>query len=440
MGDSHVGLQARLMSQALRKITSALNQSKTTAIFINQLREKIGVMFGSPETTTGGRALEFLRLGAPRHPPDRDAQGRHRRGRQPHPRQGRQEQGRAAVQAGGVRHPLRPGHQPRGRPDRHGRGARFVRKAGAWYTYEGDQLGQGKENARNFLKDNPDLANEIEEKILEKLGVGAPPGRRGGSPAGGQRRHRAAEGAAKPGDRCGQPRPRRPRPRRPRARRDTSYGVAGRPGRSGPGAAPECRVPERRAPDRRAPERRSPRNGGCRRTRSTGTPASGEPTRRVRLRSGCHGLSAYPLPLPVLRALGLLHDGAPGRDPAEPARCAAEAGSPRGTETAWAVPDSLSTSWTWFCPKARPWPVASSLVRSTPSFSSSVRQPSMGSRTASECSVRAPAAVVNAPNESAWSCQPVPVPGGQPISHASLPPGPSAGSRCALPGRGGARR
>ncbi|GGW09329.1 hypothetical protein GCM10010230_58400 [Streptomyces narbonensis] len=109
MGDSHVGLQARLMSQALRKITSALNQSKTTAIFINQLREKIGVMFGSPETTTGGR----------------DPQGRHGRGRQPHPRQGRQEQGRAPLQAGRVRHPLRPGHQPRGRPDRHGRGARL---------------------------------------------------------------------------------------------------------------------------------------------------------------------------------------------------------------------------------------------------------------------------------------------------------------------------
>ena len=107
MGDSHVGLQARLMCQALRKITGALSNTNTTAIFINQLREKIGVMFGSPGDHHGWQGAEVLRLGPARRPPDRDPQGRHRRGRQPHPGQGRQEQGGAAVQAGRVRHPLR---------------------------------------------------------------------------------------------------------------------------------------------------------------------------------------------------------------------------------------------------------------------------------------------------------------------------------------------
>ena len=128
MGDSHVGLQARLMSQALRKITGALNQTGTTAIFINQLREKIGVMFGSPETTRCGerpvdrwQGSEVLRLGSTGRSPHRDPQGRLGRGGQPHSGQGRQKQGLAAVQAGRVRHPLWPRHLPRGRPDRHGR-------------------------------------------------------------------------------------------------------------------------------------------------------------------------------------------------------------------------------------------------------------------------------------------------------------------------------
>lgn len=172
MGDSHVGLQARLMSQALRKITSALNQSKTTAIFINQLREKIGVMFGSPETTTGGRALKFyasVRLDIRRIETLKD--GTDAVGNRT----------RVKVVKNKVAPPFKQaefdilyGHgisREGGLIDmgvEHG----FVRKAGAWYTYEGDQLGQGKENARNFLKDNPDLANEIEKKILEKLGVG----------------------------------------------------------------------------------------------------------------------------------------------------------------------------------------------------------------------------------------------------------------------------
>ncbi|MFI8293909.1 recombinase RecA [Streptomyces sp. NPDC085614] len=175
MGDSHVGLQARLMSQALRKITSALNQSKTTAIFINQLREKIGVMFGSPETTTGGRALKFyasVRLDIRRIETLKDgtdAVGNRTRVKvvknkvAPPFKQAEFDilYGQGISREGGL---IDMGVE-------HG----FVRKAGAWYTYEGDQLGQGKENARNFLKDNPDLADEIERKIKEKLGVGVRP-------------------------------------------------------------------------------------------------------------------------------------------------------------------------------------------------------------------------------------------------------------------------
>ncbi|MFD6416714.1 recombinase RecA [Streptomyces sp. NPDC060194] len=176
MGDSHVGLQARLMSQALRKITSALNQSKTTAIFINQLREKIGVMFGSPETTTGGRALKFyasVRLDIRRIETLKDgtdAVGNRTRVKvvknkvAPPFKQAEFDilYGQGISREGGL---IDMGVE-------HG----FVRKAGAWYTYEGDQLGQGKENARNFLKDNPDLADEIEKKIKTKLGVGVRPG------------------------------------------------------------------------------------------------------------------------------------------------------------------------------------------------------------------------------------------------------------------------
>jgi recombination protein RecA len=175
MGDSHVGLQARLMSQALRKITSALNQSKTTAIFINQLREKIGVMFGSPETTTGGRALKFyasVRLDIRRIETLKD---------------GTEAVGnRTRVKV--VKNKVAPPFKQAEFDILYGQGISregglidmgvehgFVRKAGAWYTYEGDQLGQGKENARNFLKDNPDLADEIERKIKEKLGVGVRP-------------------------------------------------------------------------------------------------------------------------------------------------------------------------------------------------------------------------------------------------------------------------
>ncbi|MAS55108.1 MAG: DNA recombination/repair protein RecA, partial [Pimelobacter sp.] len=171
MGDSHVGLQARLMSQALRKMTSALNQAGTTAIFINQLREKIGVMFGSPETTTGGRALKFyssVRLDVRRIETLKD--GTDMVGN------------RTRVKV--VKNKVAPPFKQAEFDIMYGKGisregglidvgveAGLVRKAGAWYTYEGDQLGQGKENARTFLKDNPDLANELEKKILETLGV-----------------------------------------------------------------------------------------------------------------------------------------------------------------------------------------------------------------------------------------------------------------------------
>ncbi|MET9519104.1 recombinase RecA [Streptomyces sp. NPDC002994] len=182
MGDSHVGLQARLMSQALRKITGALHQSQTTAIFINQLREKIGVMFGSPETTTGGRALKFyasVRLDIRRIETLKDgtdAVGNRTRVKvvknkvAPPFKQAEFDilYGQGISREGGL---IDMGVE-------HG----FVRKAGAWYTYEGDQLGQGKENARNFLKDNPDLADEIEKKIKEKLGVGVKPVAPGAEP------------------------------------------------------------------------------------------------------------------------------------------------------------------------------------------------------------------------------------------------------------------
>ncbi len=172
MGDSHMGLQARLMSQALRKITGALAQSGTTAIFINQLREKIGVMFGTPETTTGGRALKFyssVRLDVRRVESLKD--GADVVGNKT----------RVKVVKNKVAPPFKQaefdilygeGISREGSLIDMGVEHGIIRKAGAWYTYDGDQLGQGKENARNFLKDNPDLARDIEVKIKAKLGVG----------------------------------------------------------------------------------------------------------------------------------------------------------------------------------------------------------------------------------------------------------------------------
>ena len=173
MGDSHVGLQARLMSQALRKLTGALSQTKTTAIFINQLREKVGVMFGSPETTSGGRALKFyasVRLDVRRIETLKD-------GTDPVGNRVR-----IKVAKNKVAPPFKQcdvdlifgvGISREGGLIDMGVDHGIVRKSGAWYTYEGDQLGQGKENARSFLRDNPDLADEIEKKIKEKLGIGA---------------------------------------------------------------------------------------------------------------------------------------------------------------------------------------------------------------------------------------------------------------------------
>ena len=165
MGDSHMGLQARLMSQALRKITGALHQSKTTAIFINQLREKIGVFFGSPETTTGGKALKFyasIRLDIRRIETLKDGQ--------------EAVGNRTRVKV--VKNKMAPPFKQAEFDILYGVGISregslldlgveigIVKKSGSWYTYEGDQLGQGKENSRNFLLDNPDLANDIESKI-----------------------------------------------------------------------------------------------------------------------------------------------------------------------------------------------------------------------------------------------------------------------------------
>jgi recombination protein RecA len=173
MGDSHVGLQARLMSQALRKMAGALSQTGTTAIFINQLREKIGVMFGSPETTTGGKALKFyssVRLDI----------------RRIETLKGGTEAVGNRTRVKVVKNKMAPPFKQAEFDILYGEGisregslidmgvdAGIVKKSGAWYTYEGDQLGQGKENSRAFLRDNPDLANEIEKRLKETYGVGA---------------------------------------------------------------------------------------------------------------------------------------------------------------------------------------------------------------------------------------------------------------------------
>jgi recombination protein RecA len=172
MGDSHVGLQARLMSQALRKMTGALSGANTTAIFINQLREKIGVMFGSPETTTGGRALKFyssIRLDVRRIETLKDGQ--------------EMVGNRTRVKV--VKNKVAPPFKQAEFDILYGHGISregslidlgvevgIIRKAGAWFTYDTDQLGQGRENARNYLRANPDLANELEKKIKELMNIG----------------------------------------------------------------------------------------------------------------------------------------------------------------------------------------------------------------------------------------------------------------------------
>jgi len=181
MGDSHVGLQARLMSQALRKMTGALSGAGTTAIFINQLREKIGVMFGNPETTTGGRALKFyssVRLDVRRIETLKD--GTDMVGNRT----------RVKVVKNKVAPPFKQaefdiiygeGISREGSLLDMGVETGIVRKAGAWFTYGSDQLGQGKENGRKFLKTHPEVAQELEDKIKGKMGLG--PKTEGAEPA-----------------------------------------------------------------------------------------------------------------------------------------------------------------------------------------------------------------------------------------------------------------
>jgi recombination protein RecA len=172
MGDAHVGLQARLMSQALRKLTGNLSKSKTICIFINQLREKIGVMFGSPETTPGGRALKFyssVRIDVRRIESIKD--GVEVVGNRT----------RAKVVKNKVSAPFRQaefdimygkGISREGSLLDIGVDLGIVKKSGAWYTYEGEQLGQGRENAKEFLRDNPEIMVEVAERVRVESGIG----------------------------------------------------------------------------------------------------------------------------------------------------------------------------------------------------------------------------------------------------------------------------
>jgi recombination protein RecA len=175
MGDSHVGLQARLMSQALRKLTANLNKTDTICIFINQLREKIGVLFGSPETTPGGRALKFyssVRLDIRRIEAIKD---------------GVEVVGnRTRVKV--VKNKVAPPFRQAEFDIMYGKGVSreggvldigvdndIVKKSGAWYTYEGEQLGQGRENSKQFLADNPEIMIEISERIRTEMGIDQAP-------------------------------------------------------------------------------------------------------------------------------------------------------------------------------------------------------------------------------------------------------------------------
>ncbi|HEX7977467.1 MAG TPA: DNA recombination/repair protein RecA, partial [Gemmatimonadaceae bacterium] len=173
MGDSHVGLQARLMSQALRKLTGAIARSKTIVIFINQLREKIGVMFGNPETTTGGKALKFyasLRLDIRRIGPVKekeDVVGSH-------------------VRVKVVKNKVAPPFKQAEFDIMYAEGishtsllvdigaeSGIIEKSGAWYSYKGQKIGQGRENAKMYLKDNPAIMAEVEEAVKGVLGINA---------------------------------------------------------------------------------------------------------------------------------------------------------------------------------------------------------------------------------------------------------------------------
>jgi len=173
MGDSHVGLQARLMSQALRKLSGAINKSKTIAVFINQIREKVGVMFGNPEVTPGGRALKFyssVRLEVRRG--EAIKQGNDIMGNKT----------RIRVVKNKVAPPFRTaevdimygeGISREGEIVDLGAELEIVQKSGAWYSYEGERLGQGRENAKQFLKENPDIRSEIANKIRGSYGMAA---------------------------------------------------------------------------------------------------------------------------------------------------------------------------------------------------------------------------------------------------------------------------
>jgi recombination protein RecA len=171
MGDSHVGLQARLMSQALRKLTANLNRTKTIAIFINQLREKIGVMFGSPETTPGGRALKFyssVRLDIRRIESIKD---------------GAEITGsRTRVKV--VKNKVAPPFRQAEFDIMYGKGISregslldlavdmaIVKKSGAWFTYDGEQMGQGRENAKSYLAENPEIMVEISDRVRKQAGL-----------------------------------------------------------------------------------------------------------------------------------------------------------------------------------------------------------------------------------------------------------------------------
>jgi recombination protein RecA len=175
MGDTHVGLQARLMSQALRKLTANLNKTHTICIFINQLREKIGVMFGSPETTPGGRALKFYssaRLDIRRIEAIKD--GVEVVGNRT----------RVKVVKNKVASPFKQaefdimygrGISREGSVLDIGVDLGFIKKSGAWYTYEGEQLGQGRENSKQFLADNPEIMIDISERIRTEMGIDQAP-------------------------------------------------------------------------------------------------------------------------------------------------------------------------------------------------------------------------------------------------------------------------
>ena len=171
MGDSHVGLQARLMSQALRKLTGVISKSNCTVVFINQLREKVGVMFGNPETTTGGRALKFyasIRMDVRRI--ESLKQG------------GEVVGNRTRVKV--VKNKIAPPFKEAEFDIMFGEGIsvvgdildlaaniNVVNKSGAWYAYDGNKIGQGRENAKSYLKDHPDICEEIEEKVREHYGM-----------------------------------------------------------------------------------------------------------------------------------------------------------------------------------------------------------------------------------------------------------------------------